>query len=521
MGHLSYLKSKFFFHAQSPRERIQAQDAGLVLDADLLRWTTRSPIKARALRRFADGSAERKLKRAFITEYAAPESIEYPDTQTPKSWQIEDAWHAVTRSPTLIADEAGLGKTIAAILAMNTVLGKALIICPPFLKYNWYDEMERWTHNQRGAIVEASEALDYDSDFFILPDTLLTRADILRKLAKHRFEWVVVDEIHRFKNPDTQRAQMLLGDVEAGHTGLIDFAQRVLLLSGTPTPNGRPIELYPLLKQIAPWVIRNASLEEYGRLFCGARLVRKMGVGLSTWDYTGCSRPTLLNKLLSDKFMIRHLKKDCLKELGPKTRQLIFLDKPKDIYEMEKKLLTDTSMKELSVKNPGELARYRKEVGLSKIDDAVAYISNLLESSGEKVVVGAHHVHVVEELTRRLSPYMPLEVRGGMSANAKAQRVKLFQTDLRYRVMVGNMQALGLGNTLTRAPHYVCVEPDWSHGVNEQMEDRIHRISQDKHVFCHYLVLRNSLDERMLRRALEKESNVQKIMNETKEWNPL
>jgi SNF2 family DNA or RNA helicase len=100
-----------------------------------------------------------------------------------------------------------------------------------------------------------------------------------------------------------------------------------------------------------------------------------------------------------------------------------------------------------------------------------------------------------------------------MTAAEKADAVEKFQNGSVSRVIVGNALTMGLGVTLTRAPTLVSVEADWNPGVNEQMEDRIHRIGQTKHCYIRYLVLRDSLDERMLRRALEKEENIRKLMN--------
>ena len=127
--------------------------------------------------------------------------------------------------------------------------------------------------------------------------------------------------------------------------------------------------------------------------------------------------------------MIRHEKKDCLKELGPKTRQLIFLDAPESIKKYERSKLKDISLDELMGADHklGDIATYRRTIGESKIIPAFEYITQLLENSDEKLVVFAHHVEVVTALHRMLKEYQPLMVRGGMTAKAKQEAVSAFQ----------------------------------------------------------------------------------------------
>lgn len=531
MGTLSYLNFKFYFKAQSQEETRNALRAGLKFDCTTLRWVTRDFNKAQLLRGYADRSAERKLKRYFITDLRPPKFLSYPDHLAPRSWQIKSAWHALTRTPSYIADEAGLGKTATAIIAVNSSPGKTLIVCPPYLRYNWLKELQEWCsvghylkHDTFYLWPPTIEIIEHAGSSFsrnisILPDSLLTNKEIQIKLfAAFPFKWLIVDEAHRYKTEDAQRTLALLGDKD--HDGLTDLAERTVLLSGTPFPNGRPIELYPVLSCIAPESILHRSAEEYWKEFCGGRSTTRYEGGrpLVHRDLQGSSNLRQLRRELRRKFMVRHLKKNCLKELGPKTRQIIFLDEPgTHIQPLEKHLLTHYSLEELIGEDYtlGDIATYRREVGEVKQQAALAIIKDKLKdiAPDEKIVVSAYHVEIVDFLHKHLKEYGALKIRGGMTAEEKQAVVSVFQGNDTYRVIVGNTLSMGLGNTLTKASYLISVEPEWTHGTNEQMEDRIHRISQDKHVYCIYLVLRNSLDERMLHRALGKEENVQTIMN--------
>jgi SWI/SNF-related matrix-associated actin-dependent regulator 1 of chromatin subfamily A len=520
MGNLSFANGKFFveFSRRSQKIGKAALGAGFVWDAHALRWTTRHPRKALGLRRWADESAELKLKTSFITELPPPEWVPFPDHLTPKVFQLESAWHALTRTPSYVADEAGLGKTITSVLCMNAVPGKTLIICPPFLKYNWAGEIERWCTWAKQPVQvlliesgkDASASPKWDmADIVIVPDSHIAKPLVQEMIKARKWTWAFVDEAHRFKQAETQRTKALLE--------IAPHAERLCYLSGTPIPNGRPLELYPLLAGTAHESILWASLEGYGKEFCGGkRVTRYEGrKAIVNWDFSGSSNLARLRGQLRQKLMIRHLKRDVLKELGPKTRKIVFLDEVSKLKPLEMKALANHSLEDLMGDDAelGDIATYRREVGEAKLAPSIEYIKDLLDETGDKLVVFAHHIDVVEGLHRALFDYSPLMIRGGMKADEKSRRAKAFQTHDHHRVIVGNMEAMGVGLTLTKAPGLVVVEPSWVPGINEQAEDRIHRMTQDQNVYVRYLVLRNSLDERMLRSVLGKQDAINKVMD--------
>ena len=56
---------------------------------------------------------------------------------------------------------------------------------------------------------------------------------------------------------------------------------------------------------------------------------------------------------------------------------------------------------------------------------------------------------------------------------------------------------MGMGVTLTAASNALFVERQWTPGIEEQMEDRLHRIGQTNAVLIHYMQIEKSLDEKM------------------------
>ncbi len=216
MGKLTFENRKFYFEsvASHSEEMSLAKDAGLRWDESTLRWVTRQPRKAVMLRRFADKCAEKNINILLHRiSHRSPEQIIYPDHLAPHTWQIESAFHALTRSPCYIADEAGLGKTVTAALCINTVPGKTLIICPPFLKYNWAKELTKWCLCEPLVIEDgkASSSRSFEGPIIILPDSLVSNPVIRMHLSQHKFEWLIVDEAHRFKTAAAKRTESLVG----------------------------------------------------------------------------------------------------------------------------------------------------------------------------------------------------------------------------------------------------------------------------------------------------------------------
>lgn len=512
-----------------------AEKAGFVYSESSLRWESRNAHKALKLRQWADESAERKLKNTFITELPLPECIPYPHELEPRTFQFDSAWWILGRTPVYCADQQGLGKTVTAVLCMNAVPGKTLIICPPFLKYNWVDEIEKWsTWGERlsfggwGTVIYVVESGEPDrekltqSNVVILPDSLMDNATIQHWLKDVKFTWLFIDEAHRYKNEKANRTVALIGSDEdtKDYFQYTNISQRVVFLSGTPLPNGRPMELFPILHRVAPESIGQKNWVEFGVEFCAGRQVtRREGKRVvANWDFSGASNLKAFRRGLRQRFMVRHLKQDVLDELPAKQRKLIFLDAPKEILKLEKRLLSNYSLEELLGEHDqtdratlGALARHQRELSERKLPLAAAYIEDWLENNTGSILVVAHHVDTVEGLCEELTEYGVLKIRGGMTSKKKHETAQLFQAG-GGRVLCVNADAAGVGLTLTKAALGIVVEPSWVPGTNEQVEDRLHRMTQESRVYMHYLVLRGTLDERKLRQVLKKEKNINQVM---------
>jgi SNF2 family DNA or RNA helicase len=158
------------------------------------------------------------------------------------------------------------------------------------------------------------------------------------------------------------------------------------------------------------------------------------------------------------------------------------------------------------------LATYRRELGNLKVEPACSYISALLSETDEVLLVFAIHKEVIKKLSERLARFKPFVVTGETPMTKRHEAVKAFQSG-QSKLFIGNIQALGVGFTLTRANRVVFVEYSWVPGDNDQASDRAHRIGQHDHVFVQYLIYKNSLDRAILETLLSKKKVVKTFNN--------
>jgi len=92
--------------------------------------------------------------------------------------------------------------------------------------------------------------------------------------------------------------------------------------------------------------------------------------------------------------------------------------------------------------------------------------------------------------------------------------VDRFQNEPECHIFVGGIQAAGVGITLTAAAVCIFAELDWVPANISQAEDRLHRIGQTGSVLVQHLVVDGSLDARMAKTLLAKQSVIDLALND-------
>lgn len=327
---------------------------------------------------------------------------------------------------------------------------------------------------------------------------------------------VINDEEHFLKSPDAVRTRAVFG-----RHGIARNAERVWNLTGTPAPNNAS-ELWVILS--AAGIVKQ-SYESFVFEFC-------------EWHYDARGQlritGTLPEKIpqlrtLLAPILLRRRKSEVMPELPP-----IFVTETqvpsgeidyelaypeffmpnaggadgvrKVVQEEEATLqrayaLATSAKTDLLAALQSSTSKYRRHVGLAKIDAVAEMVAGELEVGAyEKVVIFAQHRIVIETLREKLRKYHPVTLYGGTPPMKRERNIERFQKDPKYQVYIGNIIASGTNVTLTAAHNIVVVEPDWVPGNNAQAIMRCHRIGQDKPVYVRFVSLAdNDLDRKIQR----------------------
>ena len=540
-----------FVAKSSYEERLIPKQAGFRWNPQTKKWWTDSEAKAAKLADYAVGDCQDKLlnlkggqEKAVAASRAVDADIDVPVPEglALLPYQRGGIAYAASRPATLIGDEMGLGKTIQALGVINTDPGirTVLIICPASLKLNWAREAEKWLTRDFGLYIAYGKKLDEvktdgdGADGHII----IANYDILHKydVAGQTWDLLIVDEAHYLKNLKAQRTKIVLGSDDKKKPRQPITAKRRLFLTGTPIVN-RPIELWGLANSLAPQTFPNFF--SFAKRYCDAhqeRIFVRGGGGRSklVWNFNGASNLEELQEKLRETCMVRRLKADVLTDLPPKRRQIITLaqngasqaiadercawtqheDHINELRaEVELAAASDDDAaygaavaklhKGLQVAFE-EMSTVRHLTAVAKVPAVVEHVENIL-AEVDKVVIFAHHRDVVKELFEALTEYNPVTVTGDTSLPARQANVGSFQNEPRTRVFIGNIQAAGVGITLTAASHVVFAELDWVPGNVSQAEDRCHRIGQSDRVLVQHLVIDGSIDALMAATIVRKQ----------------
>ncbi|OBT87146.1 hypothetical protein VE02_02239 [Pseudogymnoascus sp. 03VT05] len=92
-----------------------------------------------------------------------------------------------------------------------------------------------------------------------------------------------------------------------------------------------------------------------------------------------------------------------------------------------------------------------------------------------------------------------LRLDGTMAMKARAAVLKSFRDAKGFTVILLSLRAAGVGLNLTMARRVYMMDPWWSYAVEAQAIDRVHRMGQTGEVEVKRFIVRESVEERMLR----------------------
>ncbi len=421
-------------------------------------------------------------------------------------YQQQGALFAARAGRALLADDMGLGKTIQAIGAVE-ILAKAagaqrvLVVCPAALKYQWQQEVERFTNRSAQAVFglshERKEQYKEDSFYKII------NYEIVHRDLDMIHEWgpdvIILDEAQRIKNWQTRRANAVK-QLQS------DYA---IVLTGTPLEN-RLEELYSIMQfvdrfHLGPlfrFLHNHQYTDESGRVI-GYRDLNRIQESLA---------PVLLR---------RH-KDEVLRELPERTDKHFFVDMTREQWSIHEEnqsvvakivfkwrrfgFLSESDQRRLMVAlqmmrmvcNSTYLVDHETD-NSRKMDECMALLADLLETPENKAVVFSQWLRTHELLIRRLDKagidygYY----HGSLDQRKRRTVLERFKTDPACRVLLCSDSG-GVGLNLQEAAIVINMDQPWNPAILEQRIGRVHRLGQQRNVQVYHFVARGAIEHNML-----------------------
>ncbi|PHT60290.1 putative ATP-dependent DNA helicase CHR12 [Capsicum baccatum] len=430
----------------------------------------------------------------------------------------------------ILADEMGLGKTIqtisliAYLLENKGVSGPHLIVAPKAVLPNWITEFSTWAPSivailYDGRLEERKalrEELSGEGRFSVL----ITHYDLIMRdkafLKKIHWHYLIIDEGHRLKNHECALARTLVSGYRI---------RRRLLLTGTPIQNSLQ-ELWSLLNFLLPNIFN--SVENFEEWF-NAPFADKCDVSLTDEEELLVIRR--LHHVIRP-FILRRKKDEVEKFLPGKTQvvlkcdmsawQRVFYQQVTDVGRVgldsgtgKSKSLQNLSMQLRKCCNHPYL--FVSDYNIREKKEEIVRASGkfeLLDRLLPKLHKAGHRVLLFSQMTRLMDilevylhahHFKYLRLDGSTKTEERGTLLKQFNApDSPYFMFLLSTRAGGLGLNLQTADTVIIFDSDWNPQMDQQAEDRAHRIGQKKEVRVFVLVSVGSIEEVILERAKQK-----------------
>ena len=405
----------------------------------------------------------------------------------------------------LLADEMGLGKTVQTISLFQSIRnggerGNFLVVCPASLVYNWAEEFSRFAPGLSVSVIAGTaavrkkllQAAGADANTILVTSYDLLRLDAAEYQKLH-FSVMVIDEAQYIKN---QKASVTKA-VKAVH------ADCRFALTGTPIEN-RLAELWSIFDYFMPGFLYGYS--EFASRFETPITKQKN------------AEATAQLKRMTSPFILRRRKADVLKDLPEKleeVRYTRFEDEQRKVYDgqvvrIRQLLMSAGTAGEDRIKVLAELTRIRQlccdpslvldgyQGGSAKRAACMELIQSAI-AGGHRMLVFSQFTSMLalleEDLSRENIPYYKLT-----GATPKEQRIQMTRefNEGSVPVFLISLKAGGTGLNLTGADVVIHYDPWWNLAAQNQATDRVHRIGQQNRVTVYRIVVKGTIEEKIV-----------------------
>jgi len=393
-----------------------------------------------------------------------------------------------------LADDMGLGKTLQTITFLQSVyekINKVLIVCPVTILLNWEKEIQRFS-NMEIQIYHGGKRNFNENAKIILTSYGVMKKESDDVFSQIHFDVMVLDEVQHLKNVRS------LGAFSARKIKA-DFR---ICLTGTPVENDLS-EFYNILDLSMPGI--------WGDL----QFVR----AISNTKSRGIAKRT------ASPFILRRTKSQVLKELPPKIENNIYLEMSETELDFYQKSLiaiksrinaTTTAAKygeilkgllqlrQMCLWQDKHLSHQPSKMESSKIEFLLETLESLLEEGHQAIIFSQFTTYLdIIQFHFKERHWKYSRIDGSQSINKRQEQVELFQSQKNPLFLI-SLKAGGVGLNLTAASYVFIMDPWWNPAVEAQAIDRAHRIGQQNTLTVYRPIIKNSVEEKVLKLQEEK-----------------
>lgn len=405
----------------------------------------------------------------------------------------------------ILADDMGIGKTIQVLALLSDVKQKqSIVICPSSIVFNWKSEIEKFTPYLKCLVIAGNAQQRQEKIAMISQyDVVITSYDYIKRDIEYYeeidFYYQILDEAQYIKNFNTKNALSVK---------LIRSKYR-LALTGTPIENSLS-ELWSIMDFLMPNYL--FSYHEFKQIY-EIPIIKEKDM----------SKQKRLASMISP-FVLRRLKKDVLTELPDKIETDVFVefkDEEKDLYlsnVLKVKELIGSEKKDNKIYVLSLLTKLRQLCNdprllyedITTISSKMEACLEIIEQSiqtGKKILVFSQFTSLLELLKDELNhrTIQSYYLSGSTPKLLRTQMVNDFNED-EIPVFLISLKAGGTGLNLTGAEVVIHFDPWWNISAQNQASDRAYRIGQKNVVQVFKLIMKDSIEEKILNiQSLKKE----------------
>jgi TATA-binding protein-associated factor len=449
----------------------------------------------------------------------------------------------------ILCDDMGLGKTLQTIcvVASDNVLRQqrfaesensefeplpSLVVCPSTLVGHWQNEFRKFCgdsvvvvayqgspsekRQQRVEFERVNTAQTRSERCVVLVTSYETVRSEIEMFSSLVWNYCVLDEGHIIKNANTRTSQAVKR-VRANHR---------LILSGTPIQNN-VLEMWSLFDFLMPGYLGNEK--QFNENFSKPIIASKDAKASSLAQESGMLALERLHRQVLP-FVLRRVKEDVLDDLPPK----IIQDRLCEMSELQRELYAKLSrspdagnalqllgvLRKLcnhpklvepdsrgidSIEHSPKLGALRElllECGVG-VDSQQADEKTGIQSAAanHRVLVFCQTKIMLDVISKDLFSTMPitfLRLDGDVKPAERFAIAQTFNQDPTIDVLLLTTQVGGLGLNLTGADTVIFYDHDWNPMKDLQAMDRCHRLGQTKVVTVYRLIMRDTLEEKIM-----------------------